>query len=290
MASQSFMDAFYGHIYDALKTVIAGEISVWMSGSDEDQYGKPTMKDRFAMAILDTSTGYYAQEYIAARIPLKIPHLRFIDMVVPAVNLDDNSIPGTATFLGCIPYPVLETYVLRPMIVGGGKLVPYRMVVDNDVSIKKIIKEKMIRNKAIRKINLDGKLCKKLQGNRWCFMKSGLKKFQNEIPRSNGVIHYPLGMFSLIPYHGYTFLVSRDAGVSNEMTLNFPLYDLMKRVTAFDHVARYIMQFPRRGQEEGKYVLDKSLSVLLEPMMAQIDMELEHRNPFGESMYGQESL
>lgn len=264
MVSQQFSNTIYSNITKDLKKVIAGTPDIRPLGSSEDQYKgfKESLKTKFTPFKSDS---YEAQEYLFARIPVNDPNFQFFDFITPVLNIKGKSVQGIATFVASIPHPVPETFVLRGIVLAPN-LLPHSLVMEQGIKEKIILKQGMIRSQAVNAINRDKKLRKRLRGAFYCQVRHSMvsKKY---FKLNFDVNNYPPGMFTLVPYHGHTILIAKDAGKNMDSHVNKPAYSFKHRYEAFSGVARYLASYPEQGEEEGAFYPDSSMIFVLGPLL-----------------------
>ena len=271
MVSQGFISSLQRHIRKRLKDKMSGPPRIWTSGSDRDQAKPVTAMGLVNRWVFDKTEKYQAKEFVAARLPMGHPVLRSVDMVIPVINIRNSSIPGVAVFGACIPYSIPETYVLRSSGFKGLKLFPYDWVVEQGYNPKEIIENDWIEYEPIKRVNMDKKLCKKLRGNTFCIVSAGLTEYNFHIPVGSSGFNPPMGTFFLVPYKGYTFIVTLDAGVTTRVHGNSPYYPLNTRINAMATVAKYIARWPEYGDEVGVMQFDLKTALLLSSFIKGID-------------------
>lgn len=271
MATQKFLDALNKHITKSLKKKITGPPQIWTVGSDADQHVSLSLKERISLSVNKEGLSYQFREFVIARMPLDHRCLRSIDMIIPVLNIKKQSIPGIATFGTCIPFTVPETFVLRSTILGGKNLVPYNLAVHQKLDMKTIVNGNMIECEAINRINADKKLCKKLKGNILCILSAGFKQYHIQVSAIDGAFNYPMGMFSIVPFHGNSLIFSVDSGEVNRARGNSPYYPLSDRLNAIAGVANYIARYPEKGEEVGEMDIDKDTAILLSNFVKEFD-------------------
>ena len=264
MVSQQFSNTIYSNITKDLKKVIAQSPEIRTLGSSEDQYKglKESLKTKFTPFKSDS---YEAQEYLFARIHVNDPNFQFFDFITPVLNIKEKSVQGIATFVTAIPHPVPETFVLRGIVLAPN-LLPHSLLVDQGIKEKAILKQGMITSKAVNAINKDKKLRKRLRGAFYCQVRHSAiskKYFKLDFKVNN----YPPGMFTVVPYHGHTILIAKDAGKNMDSYVNKPAYSFKHRYEAFSGVARYLASHPEQGEEEGVFYPDTSMSFVLGPLL-----------------------
>jgi hypothetical protein len=264
MVSQKFVKNFNKYIEKRLKGVLAGPVTISPMGSAVDQH-KGLGDDLKTAMIPFRKSEYQAQEYLYARIPVRDQYFSFIDFATPILNIKGKSVQGIGSFATSIPYPVPETYVER-MVGLKYRLFPHKFVVEQNLKPKQVIKENMITYQGVNSIHSDKKLCNKLEGAWDCKVRTfGKKYYKIKLDTSN----YPPGMFTIIPYHGHSILIAKEAG-SFGAEVDSPLYAYKDRYEAFSGVAKTIASFPQKGEPVGKFYMDSTLDILLPPLLGQI--------------------
>ena len=266
MVNPRFIKFFNKRIKKELKKFKSGDPIISSVGSPEG-YNQGLLKTLGAH-LLRESMQYQAREYVHARIPTKNQYFSFMDITIPTVNVKKNSVQGVATFSTVIPYPVNETYILRP--VGfSNELVPHKLVVESRTEPKKVIKEQMIKSGAINAINNDKKLLKKMKGKTICSISGLVSSYSCSIDISK----YPPGMFTVVPFYNHSILIAKDAGISLESTINEPRYQLKDRFNALLGVSKYIAENPQAGEIKGRFYLDKSMLISIPPILENIEKQ-----------------
>ncbi|UCG68742.1 MAG: hypothetical protein JSV09_13200 [Thermoplasmata archaeon] len=263
MVNQRFIKILNKSIKKQLKKVINGEPAINVVGSHVDQYEGflATLEAHF----LRKAQEYDPHEFVHARVPIKNQYFSYMDITVPVVNIKKNSVQGVATFFTEIPYPINETYILRRVGLSN-KLVPHNLVFKYHTDPRKIIKEGLINSEAIKDINNDRKLIKKLKGNDSCLISC----LGSDYSATINLAKYPPGMFTIVPYYNHSFLIAKDAGISLEATTNEPRYHIRDRYQALFGVAHCIARKPQVGETVGKFYLDISMRINLPPILEQI--------------------
>jgi hypothetical protein len=263
MVNPKFIKFLNKSIKKQLKKVINGEPVLTAVGSHIDQYEGflSTLEAHF----LRKAQEYDAHEFVHARVPINNQFFSFMDITVPVVNIKKNSVQGVATFFTEIPYPVNDTYILRPVGLSN-KLVPHNSVVKFHTDPRRIIKEGMINSEAINVINNNRKLLKKLNGKRSCLI-SGLT---SSYSCSLDITKYIPGMFTIVPYYNHSILIAKDAGISIESTLNEPRYLIKERYKGLLGVAESIANNPQVGEKVGNFYFDISMKINIPPILKQI--------------------
>lgn len=252
MVNPRYLKILNKTIKKELKKVIAGDPIITTIGSPESQY------KGLIESLISSKLEYQAHEFVHAKIPVKNQLFSFIDLTTPVVNIKKSSLQGVATFNTVITYPINETYVLK--LAGfSWKLVPHSLAIEKKVEPKKIIKGGMITSKAIMAINSNKKLCKKLKGNHSCSTGGMFSTYTCSID----VNKYPPGMFTIVPYHGHSILIAKDAGINIEACANEPRYHIKDRYEALAGVANYIATHPQTGEIKGKFYLDRSMFAVI---------------------------
>ncbi len=262
MVSQIFVDNLYKHIQKQLKDVLAGTPMIQPLGSTEDKY--KGLGDSLKTAVIPfRKSTYQAEEYLHVRIPVRGQHFSFIDFATPILNVKEKSVQGIASYATSIPYPIPETYVQR-MVGLKYRMLPHKLIVDQKMKPKKVLKGNMIKSNSVNSINADKKLCNKLQGSWECKVHKGLSKAYYKIEMD--FLEYPPGMFTMVPYHGNTILMAKEAGEYGAR-VNVPKYSFKDRYEAFLGVARNIASTPQTGEQVGKFYMDQTLDIILPPLL-----------------------
>jgi hypothetical protein len=81
---------------------------------------------------------------------------------------------------------------------------------------------------------------------------------------------YPPGTFTVVPYHGHSFIIVKEAGHKGDFSR--PRYAYRDRYDAFAFVAHRIARYGKKGHKVGKFYLDESSSLLLKSHIEAIDM------------------
>jgi hypothetical protein len=262
MVSQKFLHNFNLYAQKKLKNVISGQITFQPMGSRADKHKglSDDLKTRF---IPFRKSEYEAEEYLFARFPVRGEGFSFIDFAAPILNVKGKSVQGIASFVTSIPYSIPETYVQR-MVGLKYRLVPHKMVVEQNLKPKQVIKENMITYPAVNTIHTDKKLCNKLQGSYDCKIQKPLSKSYFKIKMDP--FEYPPGMFSIVPYYGHTILIAKEAG-DYGASVDDPRYNFIERYEAFAGVAKQIATTPQKGEEVGKFYMDSTLEIVLLPLL-----------------------
>jgi hypothetical protein len=206
---------------------------------------------------------YEAEEYLFARFPVRGESFSFIDFTAPILNVKGKSVQGIASFVTSIPYPIPETYVQR-MVGLKYRLVPHKMVVEQKIKPKQVIKENRITYHAVNNIHNDKKLCNKLQGSYDCKVQKPLSKSYFKIKMDP--FEYPPGMFSIVPYYSHTIIIAKEAGEYGA-SVDSPRYNFKERYEAFSGVAKQIATYPKKGEQVGKFYMDSTLEIVLLPLL-----------------------
>ncbi|UCG68743.1 MAG: hypothetical protein JSV09_13205 [Thermoplasmata archaeon] len=262
MVSQKFVNNLNLYAQKKLKNVLAGQLTIQPLGSAADKH-KGLADDLKTRFIPFRKSEYEAEEYLFARFPVRGEHFSFIDFAAPILNVKGKSIQGIASFVTSIPYPVPETYVQR-MVGLKYRLVPHKLVVEQSLKPKQVIKENMITYRAVNAIHTDKKLCNKLQGSYDCKVQKPLSKSYYKIKMDP--FEYPPGMFSIVPYYGHSILIAKEAG-DYGASVDSPRYRFNERFEAFSGVAKQIAASPQRGEEVGKFYMDSTLEIVLLPLL-----------------------
>ena len=226
----------------------------------------------WSLGLFVPGTRYSAQEHVFIRIPLQGLNITFMDVVIPIVNRGGKSIQGVASFLTYVPYAIPETFVERKVGWGKFQLFPHNLVIDQKLPPKQIIKENLIKAKAVNRINSDGVLNKLMHGSDFCYVSGyGSGSFKITFDWNK----YPPGTFTIVPYNGYSVMISKDAGI-NGTELDKPRYNFANKCELFDKVSRYLNENPEYGIKKGKFYLDTSLEFLL----AELIPYFERNNKF----------
>ena len=129
-----------------------GECYIQTLGQNQNLYRPSSLNALSYFPVVGTftpSTKYSAQEFLFIRTPLRNNFMSFMDFICPIANLRENSIPGVATFMTYIPYPIPETFVERSSGFLKYKLMPHSLAVDKNIPPKQITKESLIKSKAV---------------------------------------------------------------------------------------------------------------------------------------------
>jgi hypothetical protein len=270
MVNEFFIRKLDKFINKMLKKEINGKAHIWTTPADPLEQLDLSLFGPNSQRIKDDPISYQAAEFVHARIPVNLGALTSVDMIIPVMNIGNNSFPSQASFGAVIPYSIPETFVSRPASLLKMALVPFSLVVDQELRPKDVIKQGMIDYQPVNQINGDKTVYKNLRGNIICMINSGLTKYTNTVPMTNFVLNYPMGMFSAIPFNRYTLLVSRDTGELHRTGANKPWYPLNKRIRVMADVANYIAQDSRSGEEFGHIHLDTMQYHLLRPFAQSI--------------------
>jgi len=236
MVSQKFIENLDKKIREELKGQLNGKPYIVPYGSGEDQW-KGFGEDLKTSIIPFRKTTYEANEYLYARINLKDDYLSFIDFITPVINVKGKSIQGVATFLTYIDAAIPETYVLR-MVGLKHKLLPHEWVVNQEYKPKEIIKNDWIDSDAVNEINSDKDLQLYIRGNDSKKIDApGFSNKQYKIKMD--YLNYPPGMFTVVPYKGYSFIIAKDVG-DWFAKVDSPSYSFSKRLKALSTVASYV--------------------------------------------------
>jgi len=263
MVSQKFVTNLNALFMKELSAVLNGQPYITPMGAATDQY--KGFGDELKTRIIPFhKSEYQAQEFLFIRLPFKDQYLPFFDMLIPIVNIQDRSVQGVSTFVATVPYPIPETFVNR-MVGWGYKIVPHKLVVEQNIEPKKIIKGNMITSKAVNAMNADKKLGDKVHGSRDCTVQeSGLRGGKYEVKFNED--EYPPGMFTIIPFHGSSILIIKEAGAFGSEA-DKPFYYIKDRYEGLSGVAKYLATYPEHGEEVGQIYMDKSLEILLPPLL-----------------------
>lgn len=262
MVSQKFVHNFNLYAQKKLKNVLSGQLAIQPMGSAADKH-KGMADDLKTRFIPFRKSEYEAEEYLFARFPVRGEGFSFIDFAAPILNVKGKSVQGIASFVTSIPYPVPETYVQR-MVGLKYRLVPHKLVVEQNLKPKQVIKENMITYQAVNNIHNDKKLCNKLQGSYDCKVQKPLSKSYFKIKMDP--FEYPPGMFSIVPYYGNTILIAKEAG-DYGASVDSPRYNFIERFEAFSGVAKQIANTNQKGEEVGKFYMDSTLEIVLLPLL-----------------------
>ncbi len=258
MVSQKFINNLTVLIKKQLKEIINGSIKIRAVGTPADQ--EPSRLE-FG------NIRYTPQEFLFARIPVIGPYITYIDFATPILNFRGKSVQGIASFVTTIPHPIAETYVERGVGLST-KLLPHKLVVEQGIKPKKVIKNKMITSQAINSINNDTRLRVKFLPSSSCKIDSdffGTDSFKINLD----TFEYPPGMFTIVPYYGYSILITKEAGKWGA-EVNKPNYGFKERYDAFYGVAKYISSYPEEGELEGKLYMDSTLNIILPRLLKYI--------------------
>lgn len=262
MVSQKFVHNLNLYAGKKLKNVLTGPLSIQPLGSAADKH-KGLTDDLKTRLIPFRKSEYEAEEYLYARIPLRGEYFSFIDFATPILNVKGKSVQGIASFVTSIPYPVPETYVQR-MVGLKYRLVPHKLVVEQNLKPKQVIKDNMIAFQAVNAIHTDKKLCNKLQGSYDCKVQKPLSKSYFKIKMDP--FEYPPGMFTIVPYYGHSILIAKEAG-DYGASVDSPRYRFNERYEAFSGVAKQIAATPQKGEDVGKFYMDSTLEIVLPPIL-----------------------
>jgi len=274
MVSQKFVDNLHKRIREELKDHLNGKPYIVPYGSGEDQW-KGFGEDLKTSIIPFRKTTYEATEYLYARINLKDDYLSFMDFITPITNIKGKSIQGVGTFLTYIDAAIPETYVLR-MVGLKKKLLPHEWVVNQGIKPKEIIKNNWIDSEAVNGINNDKELLLHIWGNN--SKKIDAPGFSNKQYKIKiDWLNYPPGMFTVVPYKGYSFLIAKDAG-DWIAKVDSPSYTFSRRLKALSMVASYIYSYPDDGGDDGEWTgqfyPDTSMLFSLRPLLKHIDKKV----------------
>lgn len=264
MVTQKFVDNLNMHIGKELQNVLAGPVTINPIGSTADQF--KGLGDELKTAIIPFRKSQYdAQEYLFVRIPVRNQFFSYFDMVTPILNVKHYSVQGVASFVTSIRYPVPDTFVER-MVGLSYRLLPHKLVVEQKEKPKKVLKGNMITSNAVNSINSDKKLCNKLEGSSDCKIPTSHFKTAQIYKIKFDNLEYPAGMFTIVPYHGHSILIAKEAGDYGAM-VDKPKYRIKERYEAFSGVAQYIASSPQAGEQVGKFYMDTPLNLILPPLL-----------------------
>lgn len=244
--------------------------NIWMAGNPADQhqgYGR----DLATALIPFASQSYTAQEFIQGRLTFNDDTIFYVDFFAPIVNIKGKSVQGVATFVTSIPHTCAETYVERKVGLMTSNLLPHSLVVGKGLKPKEVSKQGMVQSKAINAVNENPKLRDLLRGSASSTVRPytlARSHYTIEFPGSD----YPGGMFSVVPFHGDTVMIARDAGASDQV-VNEPRWGFAARFAAFKGVARSLMKYPEKGETMGKFYMDAPLQALLPPILEGIQRQ-----------------
>jgi len=123
----------------------------------------------------------------------------------------------------------------------------------------------MIASKAVNAMNADKKLGDKVHGSSDnTVQESGLKGGTYEVKVNED--EYPPGMFTIVPFHGSSLLLMKDAGAFGSAA-DRPHFFIKDRYEGLSAVAKYLATYPERGEDVGQLYMDQSLEVLLPPLL-----------------------
>lgn len=264
MVSDKFVGNLLKDVNNKLGDVLSGQVQWRPIGVGTDQY-KGLGEDLKTAIIPFRKSSYKPEEWIYLRAPLKDPLVTYFDFIAPVLNIKDVSVQGVGTFVTHIPIPCKETYVER-MVGLSYRLVPHKLVVEQGLKPKEVVKGGMITSAAINAINGDKELSRALSGYNNCTVPGGYLSTKNYEVKFD-FTSYPGGMTSVIPYYNCTVLTSRDAGFIGAMA-DSPTYDFKRRIGAFRGIASALNANPEWGELEGKFYMDDSLEMLLPPILS----------------------
>jgi hypothetical protein len=250
-------------------------------GTPSDQH-KGMGDDLKTSLIPFRKSEYQAQEYLFIRIPVRDEHFSFFDFTTPILNIKGKSIQGVASYVTSIPYPIPETFVERQVGLSY-RLLPHRLIVEQKNKPKHVIKKNMITTRSVNAINTDKQLCNYLEGNYSCKVDAG--SFSKKIYKIKiNILEYPPGMFTLIPYHGHTIMIAKEAGTWGSVA-DKPGYAFGERYNAFSGVAKKIASAPEVREPIGKFYMDSTLDILLPPMLEYIKGQSQ-KSEDGQEIWG----
>jgi len=264
MVSQKFMMNLGELVNREFKGMLAEQPQMRVMGSAEDHYAGLAQSLKTALVPF-SSTSYEATEYVHVRVRLTDPLVPSMDFAAPVLNVKETSVQGVAAFATMVQVPSAETYVER-MVGFKYQLLPYNLV-KTGTKPKAIIKQGMIRSRAVNQINSDKKLCNLLSATS---STNVTKPFPGRGYYTVKFDHlnYPGGMFCVVPFKGGSVLVSREAG-STKCAVDKPAWSLKDRWTAFRGVASALKQQPDQASfMDGQFFVDATLGIALQPLLA----------------------
>jgi len=268
MVSQKFMDSLTKNIRKELKKVISqgAEVMSYPPGNGLCQTIPSELKHRFVPFHFSEPLG---EECVFARIHVNDPNLDYFDFATHVEGNNTRTYQGVGTFVAYVPHPIPETFVERRILGSGCKLLPFREVVQQKQKPKDVARQ-ATRSQAVNAINADKKLCKLLKGNSVCGVDQivSFQKILVIFERNN----YPPHRFTLVPYHGHTIIIAKDAGKEGAK-IDAPRYPFKDRFAALSKVASYIAQYPQEGEDVGMFFMDPSLETIITPLLRYIDGE-----------------
>ena len=265
MANPKFLENLNKNVTKSLKGKLAGPVEIRVMGDPGDQH-KGLGDDLKTSLIPFRSSTYEAQEYVYVRAPLNDGVVTFIDFVGPLLNIKDDTIPGVGAFMTHIPHPCAETFVER-MVGFKYQLFPHSLVILQRLKPQDVMKQGMVRSKAIAAVNADKKLCRKLSHSNGTNISA--KGLSNKVYKITfDWLDHPGGTFCATPFNGNTVMVTRDCGRSPKV--NKPDYSFKDVFDGFKGVGDYIAKYPEQELYDGKFYIDTALAIMLGPAMTEL--------------------